>query len=480
MEREMKKTFQFLSLLIVISLLAACATPTPPPPAATEAPVVTEAPAATEAPVTTEAPVMTEAPVATEAPASAEPVKLVIWWWGEQEAPGAQKWMDETIAKFQEANPNITIEAVLQSTDTLIPAFKSAAAAKEGPDIQYFWGGVWTLEDAWAGSLVPLEDLIPQDELKHYINNFERTWDGKQWGVGWYLSGNPMVFNPDLFTQAGLDPANPPKTWDELKDACTKLNGIGVTPIAGGLKDGWFGGWLFSILARQTHDTEKDFMAASVGQYKFTDPNFAEWWSRLNELKEAGCWNKDINSLDYQQGQDMFVQGKAGMIFGNDTFLKGWADTIGWDKMDVMMVPKYGTGKLADTYIVTAQGMGITSWSKYPKEAAAFLMFMHTSDRLNAWFQDTGVFPADDRFDTNLITQPVLKKIFGWDTSVAGANLENFIPSMLDEQSNFAGVQLLFAGDKTPEELAALAEEVIAKWREQNPDALKNFEIWAK
>jgi ABC-type glycerol-3-phosphate transport system substrate-binding protein len=289
-----------------------------------------------------------------------------------------------------------------------------------------------------------------------------------------------MVFNPDLFTQAGLDPANPPKTWDELKDACTKLNGVGVVPIAGGLKDGWFGGWLFSILARQTHDSEKEFMAASVGQYKFTDPNFAEWWSRLLELKDAGCWNEDINSLDYQQGQDMFVQGKAAMIFGNDTFLKGWADTIGWEKMDVMMVPKYGTGKLADNYIVTAQGMGITSWSKYPKEAAAFLMFMHTPDRLNAWFQDTGVFPADDRFDTNLITQPVLKKIFDWDTKVAGANLENFIPSILDEQSNFAGVQLLFSGDKTPEELAALAEEVISKWREQNPDALQNFEIWAK
>jgi len=312
------------------------------------------------------------------------------------------------------------------------------------------------------------------------MNTSENMYDGKLWAAPLYLMGIPMVYNKELFTQAGLDAENPPKTWDELKTACGKLNEIGVTPIAGGLKDGWFGGWLFSILSRQTHDSEKEFMAASVGQTKFTDPQFAEWWSRLNELKEAGCWNKDINSLDYQQGQDMFVQGKAAMIFGNDTFLKGWADTIGWEKMDVMMVPKYGTGKMADTYVVTAQGMGITSWSKHPKEAAAFLMFMHTPDRLTAWFNYTGVFPADDRFDTNLITQPVLKKIFAWDTSVAGANLENFIPSMLDEQSNFAGVQLLFSGDKTPEQLAALAEEVIAKWREQSADAMKNFEIWAK
>jgi len=90
------------------------------------------------------------------------------------------------------------------------------------------------------------------------------------------------------------------------------------------------------------------------------------------------------------------------------------------------------------------------------------------------------VFPADDRLDTSLITIPQLKQIFEWDTTRPGPNLENFIPSMLDEQSNFAGAQLLFAGEKTPEELAQMAEEVIAKWREQNPDAVKNFELWLK
>ena len=388
--------------------------------------------------------------------------------------------MDETIAMYTKEHPNIEIEAVLQSTDSLVPAFQAAAAAKQGPDIQYFWGGVWTLENAWSGALVPVDGLIPADELSHYINNFERTYDGKLWGVPWYLSGNPFVFNPDLFTKAGLDPNNPPKTWDDLKAACAKLNAAGITPIAGGLKDGWFGGWLFSILARQPLDSEKDFMSASVGNAKFTDPKFAEWWSRLDELKTAGCWNKDINSLDYQQGQDLFVQGKAAMIFGNDTFLKGWADTIGWDKMSVMKVPTYGTGKLADDYVVTAQGWGITSWSEHPQEAADFLKYMHTTDRVNAWFKDTGVIPADDRMDTGLIDQPTLKQIYEWDTTVAGPNLENFIPSILDEQSNFSGTQLLFSGDKTPAELAAMADDVAQKWREQSPDAVKNFETWAK
>lgn len=172
------------------------------------------------------------------------------------------------------------------------------------------------------------------------------------------------------------------------------------------------------------------------------------------------------------------MQGKSAMIFGNDTFLKGWAEIIGWDNMGVMRVPKYGSGKLADTYVVTAQGLGITSWSQHKKEAADFLMYTHTPDRLNAWFKYTGVLPADDRFDTAQIDQPILKQIFEWVVQSAGPNLENFIPSMLDEQAMFTGTQLLFAGDKTPAELAQLTEEVIQKWREQNPDQLQNFVNW--
>lgn len=60
---------KLLTIVLILTLLAACATPSTPPPA-------TEAPAATEAPVVTEAPAATEAPSATEAPAAAETIKI--------------------------------------------------------------------------------------------------------------------------------------------------------------------------------------------------------------------------------------------------------------------------------------------------------------------------------------------------------------------------------------------------------------------
>jgi hypothetical protein len=64
--------------------------------------------------------------------------------------------------------------------------------------------------------------------------------------------------------------------------------------------------------------------------------------------------------------------------------------------------------------------------------------------------------------------------------TVAGPNLENFIPSLLDSEANFSGTQLLFSGDNTPQELAEMTEGVAQKWRDQSPDMVTNFQNWAK
>jgi raffinose/stachyose/melibiose transport system substrate-binding protein len=413
-------------------------------------------------------------------PAFAQKSKVTVWWWGEQEAPGAEKWMADTVAKYKAGHPGVDFETVLQSTDNLVPAFKTAAAARQGPDIQYFWGGVWTLEDAWAGSLVATSDLIPKAEYAHYISNVEREYNGKFWGVGWYLSGNSIAYRKDLFKKAGLNPNGSYGSWADFTAACAKLKAAGITPIAGGMKDGWLGGWIWQLLGKQGLDSAEDFKKASVGEAKFTDPKFAAWWDRLAELRDKGYWNPDINSLDYQQGQDLFVKGDAAMIFGNDTFYPGWIKQVGADNLGVMQIPVWGKGKMAPTYTVTAQGFGITSWSKVQKTAADFLMFMHAPERLAAWYAATGVFPADDRFDTSAVTIPQMKQVFEWIRKNPGPNLENFIPSMLDEQANFVGVQLLFSGERSAAECAALQQSIIEKWRSDTPLAVENFRKWIK
>ena len=94
-------------------------------------------------------------------------VNLTMWWWGEQEAAGAKNWLAQTVQLYEKKHPNVTIKTVLQTTNGLVPAFKAAAAAKKGPDLQYFWGGIWSLEDAWNGATKPISAGLRSSPVEH-------------------------------------------------------------------------------------------------------------------------------------------------------------------------------------------------------------------------------------------------------------------------------------------------------------------------
>lgn len=405
------------------------------------------------------------------------PVNLTMWWWGEQEAAGAKGWLSQTIALYQKKHANVKIKTVLQTTDGLIPAFKAAAAAKKGPDIQYFWGGIWSLDDAWAGNTKPVSDYIPKSELKHYLNASEDTYDGKVWTAPWYVQPSfPVLYRKDVLAKSGV---KPPTTWAALLKACDTLNAKGITPLAGGIKDGWFGGWLFSIIGVQGITSISDVLDATTGKTKFTDPKLAAYWTRLQQLRDHKCWNDDINSLELYQGQQRWAQGKAAMTVAAGSDVKKFVKQVGVAKVGVMAMPKWGNGPYAGKLGSTSQTVGITAWTKYPQVAADFIMFMHTPERQAAWFKTTGAFPADDRFNTRLITLPQQKVLFNLIKSGA-PYLENFIPPELDSKAFFGQTQLLLGGSVNAQQAAQNTEKIAQRIRLTQRKQTANFKIWAK
>lgn len=411
---------------------------------------------------------------------AASPITLTMWWWGDQEAQGAQGWVNETIRLYEKAHPNITIKAVLQTTNGLVPAFETAARAHRGPDIEYLWGGINTLAEAWPGYLAPISDYIPAGELKHYLNRSEETYNGKIWSAPWYTQPSfPLLYNKDLFKKAGLNPNSPPRTWAQFMAACARLKKIGVIPIAGGLQDGWYGGWLFALLAGQNLNSAQEMMDAAVGKVDITAPKYSAWWSRLAEMRDKGYWNKDIDSLQLYQAQNLFVQGKVAMANTAGSDIRKFVRLVGVNKVGVMRMPVYGTGKLANTFGSTSQTLAIPVFSQHKQEAAQFIMFMHTRERMVAFYNETGSIPADDRFPQSMITLPQQKELWGWMIHQGGPYLENFIPVELDSDGNFAGAQKLFAGDSVSS-VVALQAKVLAKWRQTAPGELMAFQNWAK
>jgi raffinose/stachyose/melibiose transport system substrate-binding protein len=265
------------------------------------------------------------------------PITLNISWWGDQEAPGAKKWLRDTMALYTKAHPNITLTEVLQTTDGLVPAFAAAAAAKSGPDIQYFWGGIYAQQPGWDGSIVPISDYISTAELSHYTNaKMEEGYQGKVWTAPWYVNPSfPLLVRKDILAANNL---KIPTTWAQLMNVCDVLSAKKITTIAGGVKDGWFGGWLYSILGSQSIQSQADVISAVVGTTKFTDPAMADWWSRLAESKRRNCWNDDINSLQLYQAQQRFVDGKAAMTVTAGSDAPNFVKKAGGDTKAEIMV----------------------------------------------------------------------------------------------------------------------------------------------
>ena len=421
--------------------------------------------------------VLTGASLAGRAAESAsDDITLTMWWWGEQEAAGAKKWLAETVKLYEKKYPNVTVKTVLQTTDGLIPAFKAAAAAKKGPDLQYFWGGIWSLDDAWAGNTKPVSDYIPKSELRHYLNAKEDTFGGKVWTAPWYVQPSfPVLYRKDVLARAGV---KAPQTWPQLLRACDALNAKGITPIAGGIKDGWFGGWLYSIIGAQGVGSIGDVLDATTGKTKFTDAKHAAWWSRLQEMRQHKCWNDDINSLELYQGQQRWTDGKAAMTVTAGSDVTKFVKQVGVAKVGVMPMPKWGNGPYAGKLGSTSQTIGITAWTEHPQEAANFIRLMHTPERMAAWFKTTGAFPADDRFDTKLISLPQQKVLFDL-VRKGSPYLENFIPPELDAKAIFAQSQLLLGGNTTPAKAAAETEKVASRIRRTQRKMMANFTTWA-
>ena len=409
-----------------------------------------------------------------------EKVELTFWYWAESDAPGADAWMTETVEAYKEVKPNVTVNVVPQSTDTLISAFQAAVTAKSGPDIASQWATGPVLGFVWQDALVPVSDYVAQDEMKNWLNVDENKYDGKHWGTPMYLIGIGVMYNTDLFAQAGVTPpASGRWTWDEFTAACEQLKAAGITPFAIGDKNGYGGAWWFANVGIQGLDSTEDLRQAIIGNKPFTDEKYTGWYARLDDMVKKGYFNEDVMSLDLDQGVRLFWEGKAAMAFGTDGMIKQATTDLGEDKVGVMRTPKWGTGKLADAGNATQSiSFLITKWSKHPQEAADFLTFMHTPYRLTSWYKHTGVIAADARFDRAAVTSPVLKQMMEWETTGPQVWLENFLPGQVDGDADLPAGQLIFAQSGSPEDAANLWQSVAETWRNQHPDELKSWQNW--
>jgi raffinose/stachyose/melibiose transport system substrate-binding protein len=412
-----------------------------------------------------------EAGASSASPAKARAkVNLTFWFWAESDAPGANKWLASAVKAYEAKNPNISVKVVEQATDTFIATFQAAAAAKSGPDIAAQWATGPVLTQVWGGAVTPISDLVPKSETKHWLNTAENTYAGKVWAMPLYLIGIPWVYNAALMKKAGIKA--PATTWTQLLADCKAYNAKGITPFAFGNDTFWT-----TQLMTQDLNSLQDVVQADTGKQSFTAPKFAHFEDGWKQMVDAKCFNDDVSSVGAAKAQEAFSAGKVGMTIGTDGQTRAFAKDLGGsNKVVVAKWPSFGTGKLKNAYDATqSTSYFVTSWSKHKKEGAAFLEYLHSPAQISAWYAATGTPPADDRFDTKKITDPLDKKLYAFNTTGTQVWLQNFFPPQVDLNGNAPAQQQLLGGRGDGASAASIRERAAKQWRAQQPAQLKNW-----
>lgn len=237
--------------------------------------------------------------------------------------------VDGIVAKFQDQNPDIKVNAIYAGNydDTRI---KSLAALEAGEPAQL---AVMFSIDAYdlieQELVVPFDDLIEGAEEETWLNSFYPALmangqvEGKTWGVPFQRSTIVAYYNKDMFRAAGLDPEKAPETWEELvamgRSLTTNEHHGLMIPSTG------YPYWMFQALAIQNG---KEVMSNDGVTTFFDDEavvDTLEFWKSLSQdhgIMPAG-------TVEWGTLRQAFLEGKTAMMWhstGNLTAVKNNAE----------------------------------------------------------------------------------------------------------------------------------------------------------
>jgi ABC-type glycerol-3-phosphate transport system substrate-binding protein len=229
-------------------------------------------------------------------------------------SPVQYKEWNEDVATFEKANPNITIDSIYTSPCEVPATFTAALRAGTEPNVfyTYFTDKNQVLDAGQAADItsyvnsktVPaLHDIVP--------SALAAVTAGKTlYGLPTSNYTQGLIYNRKLFSQAGLNPNQPPTTWAQVETdakAITKL-GHGIYGY-GDYSAGNNGGWHFSSEV----DAEGGQMVSSNNTAAFDSPAGTAVLEALHTLRFTDDAMSKTQQLAWGALQKQMAAGQLGM-----------------------------------------------------------------------------------------------------------------------------------------------------------------------
>ena len=278
------------------------------------------------------------------------------------------------------------------------------------------------------------------------------TYDGKIYAVPLNIAAACAFYNTEMFEAAGV---KVPETWDEMLDACEKLEAAGYTPIT--ISAGT--AWCLSMVAGYLCEMEGvDLAALEDGSASWEDGKLESAAAKLVELSKyfqktaAGDTNDVATANFYNEEAAILIQGSwaIAQINGSNPDFES--------KCGVFQFPG------VERVIAKSDSLVMSSSTKYP-EACTALMKYFTDDAAQKYTAEIGgkIPVTSVEYDASVAPAQLayVMDVFGGAKGTFGFYNES-MPST-EAGAYFDDTMVsVFLGDMTPAEAATDMEEFYA------------------
>jgi N,N'-diacetylchitobiose transport system substrate-binding protein len=217
-------------------------------------------------------------------------------------------FLDRFKKSYEEEHPSIELEFKIQSWSGIGPKVSAALQGDDTPDVIEV-GNTQVAQYAESGELRDLtlesmRDLGSEEWLPGLA--VPGSIDGIQYGIPWYAANRVVIYNKDLFEQAGIK--SPPKTRNEWIEDSRLLNRNGNQGI-------YLAGQNWYVLAGFIWDEGGDLAADKGGEWEgsLDTPAAIKGMTFYKEIQSFGSGPKNADE-EHPPQTDVFAKGDVAQI----------------------------------------------------------------------------------------------------------------------------------------------------------------------
>lgn len=297
---------------------------------------------------------------------------------------GYSKYFNNLIKDFEKAHPGAHVKWQDQPADNYDKKVQSQATNHDMPDV------LNTTPDlayplAKAGVLMNVSKDDPGAK-KLYLPGAWKSLEYKTpkgvFAYPWYLNTGPNFFDKKLFTKAGLDPKNPPKTYDEmLADAVTLGKHV----------HGKYYLWGNVPSINDIALWGAPLMNKDETKFTFNTSAAASMVDKYRKAYKAGGFLPAGLNMKYTGVGQAFMSGKVAMNSGSAYDLQNFKKNAPKLAKNLGIGPAFTN---TDKYEMSVQSISVAAQSKQPATAKAFARFVTNEKNQMAFAKIVNIFPS--------------------------------------------------------------------------------------